>query len=694
MIALGCAGLFAAAVSAATPAGQAPLEVYRGGLAPDWKDYGWAPRTLEPGAPARFDFSGYAGWIVAHPTLRGPFGALVFRLQAPAAFGDFLEVRVESSRADVFPRLTVARDEAKQLEGDWLEVTLPFARLDPQGAPFEQLVFRAQKAVGHEPVLLDGVAFTAADAASRAAPASAAPARAVAMRIDCGAPGHAIRPMIYGIGFAPLRDGHETHQWELGASARRWGGNPTSRYNWERGNAWNTANDWFFTNINYTGDKDYGFDRFLEEDLARGLRTALTVPLLGWVAKDTSSYSFPVSVFGKQQATAPENRDAGNGRTGDGKPIAPGSPTRTSVAAPPGFIGRWVAAIRAKDEKRGRSVHEYILDNEPALWNDTHRDVHPSPVTYDELLERTIAYASAIRRADPQATIAGPAEWGWPALFYSAEDAAQGFRLHPDRLAHGNVPLIPWYLRKLRQHEKQHGTRLLDVLDVHFYPQAKVGVGQKGGTDAATAALRLRTTRGLWDPTYVDESWIGEPVRLLPRLREWVDEESPGLGISIGEWNFGAEDHISGGLAVAEALGRFGEAGISSAFYWDVPPARSPAFWAFRLFRNYDGKGGRFLDRSVPTRVDGAGASLFASRDEGAKRVVAVLLNLDGAAPLDARIDVASCGAVTAQRTFAYAGGEDGPAEIAGGAAAAREVRLVAAPWSMTAIELTVGPRR
>ena len=32
----------------------------------------------------------------------------------------------------------------------------------------------------------------------------------------------------------------------------------------------------------------------------------------------------------------------------------------------------------------------YMLDNEPTLWNSTHRDVHPDPVGYEELLDRTL----------------------------------------------------------------------------------------------------------------------------------------------------------------------------------------------------------------------------------------------------------------------------------------------------------------
>ena len=66
--------------------------------------------------------------------------------------------------------------------------------------------------------------------------------------------------------------------------------------------------------------------------------------------------------------------------------------------------------------------------------------------------------------------IAGPAEWGWSAFLYSAVDLKAGPTLRPDRRKHGDVLLLVWYLRKLREHEQKTGVRILDVLDVHHYP--------------------------------------------------------------------------------------------------------------------------------------------------------------------------------------------------------------------------------
>jgi hypothetical protein len=429
------------------------------------------------------------------------------------------------------------------------------------------------------------------------------------------------------------------------------GGNPMTRLNWGDG-FWNVANDWFFEN-----GKAERASVWLDEARAHGMKNAIVVPLIGWVSKDATSVGFPRAKFAEQEKYDPHRPEAGNGKAKDGKPIRPGSPTETSVAATPELVGKWIRDIRENDRAKGiRSIDQYILDNEPNLWNTTHRDVHPDPLTYDELLDRTVRYAKAIREADPDAVIAGPAEWGWTGYFFSAKDNESGTMLRPDRRAHGDVPLLAWYLQRLRQYEMEHRQRLLDVVDVHFYPQVPGIYGEPGRTDPEAAALRIRSTRALWDPEYKDESWIDEPVELIPRVRTWISENYPGRGISIGEWSFGAETHMSGGLAVAEVLGRFGQQGITSAFYWLSPAAGTPAFHAFRAYRNYDGKGSAFLDMSVPT-TEAEGVSMFASRDEQLSHVVTVLLNLQPETAADAEIDVLACGGRFTRRVFEYRDG-------------------------------------
>lgn len=666
-----------------------PVMLYDGGLSPDWKDIGWAQRELPKGAPARMRLFNYAGWILYRPKLEGTFGALSFRFSAPESFGEFLEVRLDAPGATSFPRVPIIPELQVRKDGEWSEIVIPMEQLNPRGQPFDRVVLRASKSVGREWVLFDKVSLVplppelAAALAAGGGRTGQGSGREAPMTIDCTAPSHRISPLIYGIAFDGLTEKRDKHQYETGATTRRWGGNPTSRYNWKLGGAWNTANDWFYQNV----DIGLSYDDFLESNRKHGMTSALTVPILGWVAKDAKSVGFPVTRFGPQQQ---EDNGSGNGLARDGTPLKPGAPTLTSTEASPEFIAEWIRAIRKKDQERGqRSVQTYILDNEPMLWNSTHRDVHPEPLSYDGLLERTIAYGTVVRKEDPEGLIAGPAEWGWTNYLWSAADFAPGKMPHSDRRAHGNVPLLPWYLRQLREHEKKTGVRLLDIVDLHFYPQTNVGVGLEGNTDPATNARRIRSTRGLWDPTYKDESWIGEPIRLIPRMKEWIADNYPGLRISIGEYNFGAFRHMSGGLAQAETLGRFAQENIYSAYFWQYPTEGSPVFWAFRAFRNFDGKGGRFQDMWVPAKAP-EGTSVFASRDEASGKLVAVVLNFDPDQAAQAQIELKGCGTLDSVRVLGYSGAPGGFTEQTPGAKAAGSLTQRLPPYSMTVLDLTV----
>jgi hypothetical protein len=626
--------------------------VYQGGLKEGWQDSGWCLRSLKSPSPAELHLARQGGWILAKPGLHWEAaGFLVFRMKPPAGDSDFLEVRVDSLGMATFPRVRI---ESRYLSGGsdgWYDVRVPISELDPAFVAFDRIILRAFRDMNDAVTLIDDMALArgSPQTSDRLEASQFVTTRNARMTVACSATATKVSPLIYGIAYLPSND-RAASQWTMGATARRWGGNSSSRYNWEL-STWNLDGDWFFENK----PAERSYLDFLADDDAHGVASALTVPILGWVAKDGASVSFPVSVFGAQGKSDPYLKEAGDGTSQSGAKLTPGSPTRTSVPAPPSFVKQWVEAIRAGDAKAGkRRVHQYILDNEPMAWTNMHRDVRTEPLGYDELLDRTIQYGTAIRQADPEAVIAGPAEWGWTGYFYSGKDGAVGYRQRPDRRAHDDLPLIEWYLRQLRAYEQKTGVRVLDVLDLHFYPQGENVFGNgTGGTDAKTDALRLRSTRALWDPSYIDESWIKEPVRLLPRMKEWVDANYPGRGISIGEWNFGGEGDPTGALASAEALGRFAQFGVTSAFYWTHPPDESPTLLGFGAFRNFDAKGGRFLDWYVPTSTV-PGLSLFASRDEGGQHLVAVAINMSSDDAVLASVDTGTCGPVTSFDAYSY----------------------------------------
>ena len=626
--------------------------IYAKGLQRDvWQDYGWAPRELDGPGPAELRFAYWGGWIVARMQPTAPrFGGLLLKVKAPEDYGEFLRVSMSSDLIDNFPTVDVGPQHRRDAGDGWQEVFIPMQEMNPYGLDFNKITFHVNGRLPDAVVLLADIGLT--KPTGPLPPPKPLPSRDAKAVLQCDKPGRAISPLIYGLAASDAPE-------ELNAASYRWGGNPSSRYNFKI-EAWNTAHDWYYQNV-----QGGSWQAFVDRAAKRNAYVTITVPMIGWVAKDTSSVSFPVSVVGPQESTDNWRPDAGNGRRKDGTLVKPLPPSTTSIPAPPEFVAEFVRKIREEDQRAGkRRVHAYILDNEPMLWNSTHRDVHPEPVTYDELLDRTIRYGSVIRKLDPDAKIVGPAVWGWPAYFFSAKDHAEGFDKKPDRRAHGDVPFLEWYLRKLREHEQRTGVRLLDVLDVHFYPQAD-GV-YSDASDPATSALRLRSTRALWDPDYADESWINDKVHLIPRLRDIVARNYPGIQLSLGEWSFGAERHPSGGVAMAEALGRFAQQGLHSAYYWIAPPKDSPAYWAFRAFRNYDGAGKTFLNELVPVKVTGD-VSVFASRDKARKRLVIVALNFSDQTEAALSLDFKTCGKARANRYFSYWGNREGLALQKGG---------------------------
>lgn len=466
--------------------------------------------------------------------------------------------------------------------------------------------------------------------AGAAMAAAVPPMPGPALTVDVIADRHPINPDVYGVNM--MLD--EALARELRLPVRRWGGNYTSRYNWQNDTA-NVAFDWYFENIPQDNANPATLpdgsttDRFVEQDRRTATRTLVTVPMIGWVPKRRLSghpydCSFKVSKYGAQQSTDPWDADCGNGRAPNGSALTGNDPADTSVAVDPSFVSAWINHLVAKyGTAANGGVAYYALDNEPMLWGSTHRDVHPQAVTYDELRDRSYQYGAAIKAADPSAKTFGPVEWGWCAYFYSgADNCSPG----ADYQAHGSTPFAAWYLQQMRAYEQQHGQRLLDYFDLHAYPYAN-GVALAAAGDAAKQALRLRSTRSLWDPTYIDESWVsdmapgGVAVQLIPRMKQWVAANYPGTRLAITEYNWGGFDGVNGALAQADVLGIFGREGLDLATLWGDLTATTSATFAFRMYRNYDGAGNGFGDIGVRS----------SSADQGVVSVYSAQRSVDGA---------------------------------------------------------------
>lgn len=433
----------------------------------------------------------------------------------------------------------------------------------------------------YKPLLLSGVFAVLAAAQNPTA----------TITVDVNASRHPIDPRVYGLAYAST-----AQLSDLNVPLNRLGGNNTSRYNWQL-NADNRAQDWYFESI---GDRsavagERG-DTFISNTQAAGARAMVTIPMLDWVAKLGANRGklagFSQAKYGAQTGSdAQWFPDAGNGvLQSSGQNVTGNDPNDANVANTSSFQQQWLQAMVNKwGLATSAAPRYYILDNEHSIWHSTHRDVHPTGATMDEIFSKMKDYAAQIRGTDPNAVIVGPEEWGWSGYFYSGYDQQYG-NLHgwsflPDRSNHGGSDYLPWLLSQL----KADGRHLLDVFTVHYYPQ-----GGEFGNDTSTSmqTLRNKSTRSLWDPNYVDQSWIGTTVMLIPRLRSWVstyyDAATP---VGITEYNWGAESHINGATTQADILG------ISAASGWiwrragrlpmpQLPPTRRSSFIAITTATN------------------------------------------------------------------------------------------------------------
>ncbi len=470
--------------------------------------------------------------------------------------------------------------------------------------------------------------------------AAALPAQnpSVTISVDPSANRRAIDPRIYGVAHASA-----AQLSELNAPLHRSGGNNTTRYNW-LANADNRANDWYYQSIAYPSAVagEVG-DSFIATSKSAGAAPMLTIPMAGWVAKVGANRSklasFSIAKYGAQTGNDWQwFPDAGNGIRVGGTYVTGNDPNDANVFADSVFQKGWMDHLVARwGTASNGGLRYYILDNEPSIWHSTHRDIHPTGATMQEVRDKILDYAARVKTADASAVVVGPEEWGWSGYIFSGYDqqwgSQHGWSNLPDRAAHGGWDYLPWLLDQLRQENARTGQRLLDVFTVHIYPQ---GGEFSNDTSSSMQLRRNRSTRSLWDPAYVDETWINDRVRLVPRMKEWVATWYPGTQTGITEYNWGAEGHINGATAQADIYGIFGREGLDMAARWTTPAASTPTYKAMKMYRNYDGNKSTFGDTSVKATAPNPDnvASFAAQRaSDGALTVMLISKYLSGSTP-------------------------------------------------------------
>jgi mannan endo-1,4-beta-mannosidase len=414
-----------------------------------------------------------------------------------------------------------------------------------------------------------------------------------------------ISPYIYGI--------NDEEPAGSGATLRRLGGNRLTGYNWVN-NASNAGKDWNHTSDNWLCDQAHLADgdqpgalakNFIEENQKTGMESLVTLPMAGYVAADKNGEV-------EEKETAPSKR---------WKPVIFHKKGKFTLAPHPKdrfvyddeFVNFLVSNYKTAAEG---GVKFYDLDNEPGIWSQTHPRIHPKPTNYWEMANLTERLAFAVTKVDPTAQILGPVSYGWQE-FLNLQNSPDSEEINKTE-----GTFLDFYLRQMKALEGHDGRRLLHILDLHWYPEVQANSKRitEGDTSPESVEARLQAPRSLWDPGYVEKSWItqsstqGKPIQLIPWLKEKIDRDYPGTGLGFSEYDYGAGEHVSGGLAQADALGIFGKYGVTLAAFGGKLKSYNLA--AFHLYRDYDGKGSAFGNTEVSSGSDDiTQTSVYAATD-------------------------------------------------------------------------------
>jgi len=473
--------------------------------------------------------------------------------------------------------------------------------------------------------------------------AGANPGTTVLFAIDATASGHAISPLIYGINPESVACSDAGARFTL----CRLGGDRWSTYNWEN-NASNAGAPLCFQNDGALGSSDEAgksVTDLVSEATASGAAALVTVPMLDYVAADKLGGTPPDDCSGDVRKSGSDYLDTrfkANAITKGTPFVTPPDTTDDSV-----YEDEFVAFVKAQ---AGSADVLFALDNQPGLWGITQEVVHPDAPTYAEVVARNVAYAKMLREQWSAAPIAGYVGYGW-LDFISLQNS-------PDAGTLG--PFVDYYLAGMADASATEAHRLLDYLDVHWFPEVYAGSSRiiyNVATPEAVAA-RVQNPRSLWDASFVEDSWVAQslgnqPIRLIPWLKERIAANYPDTKLAISEWNYGGGADVSGAIAAADALGVFGREDVGVAAWKSLEHDDPFVLGAFRMFRNYDGAGAAFGDVSLPATSDSIDlASVYASADtSNPGRVVIVAINRAGHA-VDASLSIEATSSFTTAATY------------------------------------------
>jgi len=480
----------------------------------------------------------------------------------------------------------------------------------------------------------------------------------VTVAVDSSSGTMPISPWIFGLNAVSQGD-YATPAIEKYIPATRLGGNATTAYNWEI-NYYNAGADFGFTTGHFgngpaAGSGPGGIVASTVKSVygranTMGNAALITIPVVGYApgTLDGADYT-PPTIASRNAAGVPVINN-GTGwryeqayRTGDAThALATATPDLTDTYVYQDDFLTWFKSKFPGHETSATEPIFFEMDNEPDDWGAVQQEVRGwvsaascpdysggsgcALTGFDELINKTIPYARTVKDVmGQQSLVFGPAMAGWYGDQILGYDAGTSPPANPDGTNYGMY--LDYYLQKMKAAEATYGKRILDVLDVHMYPDSNDStIDDSASQTAAVIDTREQSPRMFWDPSFYMSSWIetndaipvGSPNtgcvetatdltncarQFIPRFQQMIARSYPGTKLAFTEWNWNRGDDMSNAIATADTLGIFARHGLffSTMFPTNSGPGYSCTLKAYGAFVSYDGAGAHVGATYIPT---------------------------------------------------------------------------------------------
>lgn len=361
---------------------------------------------------------------------------------------------------------------------------------------------------------------------------------------------------------------------------RQGGGNNSTKYNWRL--KLSSHPDWY--NNVYVNDWDTAAKNMLQQ--LPGVQGMWSFQLLGKAASNTNN-NFNDWGYNQSQYWSGINQNLAGG----GKPNASGGSKAATEGNPDLYLMAWTAdsTVGILDKWFGTKGLGYdkskfvywAMDNEPEIWSGTHDDVMKTQCSAEEYMQLYFKVAKAARAKYPNIKLLGPTpanEWQWYSWIGGSKIDGKSYCW------------LEFFIKRIAEEEKATGIKLLDVLDIHYYP---------GSTDAAKCvqfhrvffdrdydypeANGVHTVNGGWDANINKEYILG-------RCSDWLNQylgTNHGVGLAVTESGLASTNANVQAVFYASTLGEFMKNGVEvyTPWSWNV------GMWeTLHLFSRYNQK--------------------------------------------------------------------------------------------------------